>query len=120
MQNYKDLKVWQKAHQLTLNVYKESKHFPKEELYSLTNQLRRASSSIPANIAEGCGKNTSGDFANFLNIALGSANEAEYFILLSKDLEYLSAEKYDTLSNQINEIKAMLISLISKVRAPKT
>lgn len=92
MQNYKDLKVWQKAHQLTLNVYKESKHFPKEELYSLTNQLRRASSSIPANIAEGCGKNTSGDFANFLNIALGSANEAEYFILLSKDLEYLSVE----------------------------
>jgi len=120
MQNYKDLKVWQKAHQLTLNVYKESKHFPKEELYSLTNQLRRASSSIPANIAEGCGKNTSGDFANFLNIALGSANEAEYFILLSKDLEYLSVEKYDILSNQINEIKAMLISLISKVRAPKT
>ena len=120
MQNYKDLKVWQKAHQLTLNVYKESKYFPKEELYSLTNQLRRASSSISANIAEGCGKNTSVDFANFLNIALGSANEAEYFILLSKDLEYLSVEKHDTLSNQINEIKAMLISLISKVRAPKT
>ena len=60
MQNFKELKVWQKAHQLTLNVYKESKSFPKDELYSLTNQLRRSCSSIPANIAEGCGKNTQG------------------------------------------------------------
>lgn len=119
MQNYKDLKVWDKAHQLTLHVYKESKLFPKDELYSLTNQLRRATSSIPANIAEGCGKNSAPDLANFLNIALGSANEAEYFILLSKDLNYLSHEKYDLLFNMVNEVKAMLISLINKVRAPK-
>lgn len=120
MQNYKDLKVWLKAHQLTLDVYRESKTFPKEELYSLTNQLRRATSAIPANIAEGCGKNTSSDFANFLNIALGSANEAEYFLLLSKDLDYLSIEKYGSLFNEVNEVKAMLISLINKVRIPVT
>ena len=120
MQNYKELKVWQKAHQLTLNVYKESKSFPKDELYSLTNQLRRACSSIPANIVEGCGKNSQADLANFLNIALGSANESEYFILLSKDLEYLSPGIYELLSDQVNEVKAMLISLISKDRAPKT
>ena len=88
MQNYKDLKVWNKAHYFTLQVYKVSEAFPKTETYGLTNQLRRASSSIAANIAEGCGKNTKADFANFLNILLGSANEAEYFILLVKDLNY--------------------------------
>ena len=116
MQNYKDLKVWEKAHQFTLMVYETSKHFPKEELYGLTNQLRRSASSIPANIAEGCGKNTKADFANFLNIALGSANESEYFILLTKDLAYINIEKFETLSKLINEIKAMLIALIAKVR----
>ena len=116
MQNYKDLKVWEKAHQFTLMVYEASKHFPKEELYGLTNQLRRSASSIPANIAEGCGKNTKADFANFLNIALGSANESEYFILLTKDLAYINTEKFETLSKLINEIKAMLIALIAKVR----
>ena len=116
MQNYKDLKVWEKAHQFTLMVYEASKHFPKEELYGLTNQLRRSAYSIPANIAEGCGKNTKADFANFLNIALGSANESEYFILLTKDLAYINTEKFETLSKLINEIKAMLIALIAKVR----
>lgn len=117
MQNYKDLKVWEKAHAFTLHVYGITKLFPKDELYSLTNQLRRASSSIPANIAEGCGKNSQLELAHFLNIALGSANEAEYFILLSKDLNYLSLEKHNELSEYINEIKAMLISLIGKVRS---
>ena len=94
MQNYKDLKVWEKAHLFTLNVYEATKLFPKDELYSLTNQIRRAASSIPANIAEGCGKNTNAEFAHFLNIALGSANEAEYFLILSKDLNYLPVEKF--------------------------
>jgi four helix bundle protein len=75
MQDFKSLKVWEKAHGLTLEIYRYTKDFPKEELYSLTNQLRRAASSVPANIAEGCGKQTKADFANFLNIALGSANE---------------------------------------------
>lgn len=120
MQNYKDLKVWEKAHQLTLHVYQASKGFPKEELYSLTNQLRRAASSIPANIAEGCGKNSQHYLANFLNIALGSANESEYFLLLSKDLGYLPINDYYTINGSVNEIKAMLIALINKVRANKT
>ncbi|MCX2582948.1 four helix bundle protein [Pedobacter sp. MR22-3] len=116
MQNFKDLKVWDKAHQLTLSIYKISASFPKEEVYSLTNQLRRASASIPANIAEGCGKNSQADLANFLNISLGSANETEYFLILSKDLDYLAEEQFTILSNSINEVKAMLISLILKVR----
>ena len=116
MQNFKDLIVWEKAHQLTVKIYLESKNFPKEELYSLTNQLRRASSSVPANIAEGCGKNSQADLANFLNISLGSANETEYFLILSKDLKYLGEETFAKLSDNINEVKAMLISLIAKVR----
>ena len=117
MQNYKDLKVWEKAHQFTLEVYGATKQFPKEEIYCLTNQLRRAAFSIPANIAEGCGKNSQAEFAHFLNISLGSANEAEYFLILSKDLKYLDQNIFDTLVRSINEIKAMLIALISKVRS---
>ena len=119
MQNFKELKVWEKSHQLTLSIYRASAKFPKEEIYSLTNQLRRAASSIPANIAEGCGKNSQADLANFLNISLGSANETEYFLILSKDFFYLTEEQFTILSNSINEVKAMLISLIGKVRAPK-
>ncbi len=117
MQNYKDLKVWEKSHHFTLKIYESTKKFPKDELYALTSQLRRASSSIPANIAEGCGKMTKQDFAKYLNIALGSSNESEYFIILSKDLNYLSQEDFDILSSLINEIKGMLIALINKVRA---
>jgi len=117
MQNYKDLKVWEKAHQFTLHVYEVSAGFPKTEIYSLTSQLRRAAASIPANIAEGCGKYTQNDVARFLNIAMGSANESEYFLLLARDLKYLSEEAYEILYKLINEIKGMLISLISKVRS---
>ena len=117
MQNYKDLKVWEKAHLLTLQVYDVTRSFPKEELYGITNQLRRASSSIPANIAEGCGKMTNTDFAKYLNIALGSTNESEYFLILSRDLNYLLNEKFEILFMLINEVKGMLISLINKVRA---
>lgn len=121
MQNYKDLKVWQKAHAFTLKVYTITQTFPKQEMYGITNQIRRSSSSIPANIAEGCGKRTPSDFANFLNIALGSANETEYFLILSYDLKYLNdEEEFNELLNNINEIKAMLISLINKVRAKLT
>lgn len=117
MRNYKDLKVWEKSYAFALKIYESTKLFPKEEIYSLTNQMRRAASSIPANIAEGCGKNSSLEFAHFLNISLGSANESEYFLILSKDLLYLKEENYKILFSLINEIKGMLIALINKVRA---
>ncbi len=94
MQNYKDLNVWEKSHQFTVTVYECTKSFPKEELFGLTSQLRRASSSIPENIAEGCGKNSKAELAHYLNIALGSANETEYFLILSKDLNYLPMEGF--------------------------
>ena len=120
MQNYKDLRVWEKAHKFTLDIYLNTKNFPKEEVYGLTNQIRRCSSSIPANIAEGCGKNSNLELANFLNISLGSANEAEYFLILSRDLQYFSIAVFDIMFLQINEIKAMLINLINKIRNSET
>lgn len=107
MQNYKNLKVYEKSHQFTLAVYRFTKQFPKEEIYGLTNQLRRSAASIPANIAEGCGKNSQLDFAHFLNIALGSANESEYFLILAKDLNFLNLQDFEILFTLINEIKAM-------------
>lgn len=116
MQNYKELKVWSLAHQFTLKVYECTKTFPKEEIFGLVNQLRRSASSIGANIAEGCGRGTQNDFAKFLQIALGSVNESEYFVILSNDLKYINTLEFDHLYKQANEIKAMLISLIQKVK----
>ena len=117
MQNYKELKVWDKAHLFTLHEYEVTKPFPKEEIYSLTSQPKRAASSIPAQIAESCGKNSKQEFAHYLNIALGLAIESEYFLILSKDLKYLSDESFETLFNNINEVKGMLIALLKKIRA---
>jgi len=116
MQNYKKLKVWEVAHKLTISVYKMTQLFPKEEIYGLTSQLRRAMASIPANISEGCGRNTQADFSRFLTIALGSANETSYFPLLAKDVGYLSEENFEIYENEIEKIKAMLISLIAKTK----
>ncbi|MDR1368701.1 MAG: four helix bundle protein [Dysgonamonadaceae bacterium] len=119
MQDYKKINVWRAAHELTVRVYKITMQFPKSEVYALTSQLRRAVASIPSNIAEGCGRNSQADFAHFLNMSLGSANESSYFLLLAKDLSYIHEDEYHFLENEIERIKAMLISLISKVRVIK-
>ena len=116
MQNYKELKVWEKAHSFTLKIYQVTKEFPKEEIYGLTSQMRRAAASIPVNIAEGCGRNSNLELANFLQISLGSTNEMEYDLLLAKELVYLSEPNYSELNILIGEIRAMLLSLIQKVR----
>jgi four helix bundle protein len=116
MQNYKDLLVWKKAHELTLNIYKTVAAYPKEETYNLVSQLKRASTSIATNIAEGTGRFSQKDLAHFLQMALGSSHEVEYLLLLSKDLNFINQELYILLEKEINEIKAMLISLIKKVR----
>ena len=116
MQNYKDLQVWSKSHELTLEVYKITKTFPKEEIFGLVSQLRRASSSIPTNIAEGSGRFTQKDFASFLQIGLGSCQEVEYLIFLSHQLDYIAKVDYIPLNKSIGEVKGMLISLIKKVR----
>ena len=116
MQDYRKLTVWNRSHQLVLDLYKLVNLFPKEEQFGLISQIKRAVSSIPANIAEGCGRNSNKDFAQFLNIALGSLNEVTYFILLAKDLKYINIEDYSKLTDECNEIKAMFISLIKKIR----
>jgi four helix bundle protein len=116
VQDYKELIVWQKAHIFVISIYKSLLLFPKEEAFNLVSQLKRASTSIPTNIAEGAGRFTQKDFASYLQIALSSSHEVEYLILLSKDLGFINLELYTVHSQHINEIKAMLISLIKKVR----
>ncbi len=117
MKDFRKLKVWEKAHLLTLKIYKITEVFPREELYGLTSQIRRASVSIPTNIAEGCVRSSDADFARFLYIALGSTSELEYLILLSKDLKIIKNELYIESDNEINEVKKMLISLIQTLKA---
>lgn len=119
MQDFHMLKVWEKAHQLTLDVYHITVAFPKEELYGLTSQIRRASSSIPANIAEGCGRGGNAEFRQFLQIAMGSASELEYHLLLARDLHYLTPADYDRLTASVIEIKKMLTALIVKVKSAR-
>ena len=119
MKDFRQLKVWEKAHQLALAIHKATKGFPKEEIYGLTSQIRRASMSVPTNIAEGCGQNTDAQFARFLQIAMGSASETEYQLLLSYDLEFLNKEQYEKLNADVTEIKRMLTSLIQTLRADR-
>ena len=103
MQNFKTLKVWEKSHELTLAVYKATANFPKDELYGLTSQIRRACASIPANIAEGCGRTGKAELARFLQVAMGSASELEYHLLLAHDLGLLRDGEYKLLENQAVE-----------------
>jgi four helix bundle protein len=116
MKNYKDLNVWRKAHELVLAIYKITKSFPKEERFNLISQLRRAGTSIPTNIAEGCGKFTQRDFARFLQNAQGSSQEVEYLSFLSYELGYLKEDDFKALDSNVNEVKAMLIGLLKKIR----
>jgi four helix bundle protein len=117
MRNFRNLKIWEKSHNLTLTIYKFTSSFPKEELYGLTSQMRRSSSSIPSNIAEGCGRNSQPQFARFLNIAFGSASELEYQLILSKDLGFIDEEAFDSLLDKVTEIKRMLTSLLKQVQS---
>ena len=117
MKDFRSLKVWERAHQLVLAVYQATKTFPRQEMYGLTNQIQRAAVSIPTNIAEGCGKSGDIDFSRYLQIAMGSSSELEYQLLLAHDLNYLSDEVYQSLSNQLIEIRKMLNTLILRTRA---
>ena len=117
MRDYRKYDVWQKAHELTLLVYKEVlPKFPKSEQFELASQLKRATYSIALNIAEGCGRNSDKDFLHFLDMALGSVHEVEYCSLLSKDLSYINEEIFNDLSERINIVKAKLINLIKSIR----
>ena len=116
MRNFKELKVWQKSHKLTLAIYKVTAIFPKEEVYGLTSQIRRACSSISANIAEGCGRGGEAEFAQFLQIAMGSASELESHLLLAHDLGFLKPDAYKLMEQETCEIKRMLATFIKRLR----
>jgi len=116
MKDFKDLKVWQKAHDMTIAVYSASRTFPKEEVYGLTSQLRRAAVSVGANIAEGCGRRSDGEFVRFLQIARGSASEVEYHLLLARDLNFLSSAAHNELEKKLTEVQRMLTALVSSVQ----
>ncbi len=117
MRDFRELKIWEASHLLTLKVYRITKQFPKEETYALTSQVRRSSSSIPTNIAEGCGRGTNKEFAQFLQIAMGSAYELDYQILLARDLEYIDKKIYSELSGEITSLQKQIAALLIKVRA---
>ena len=119
MKDFHELKVWQKAHQLTLEVYRITAAFPREELYGLTSQIRRACSSIAANLAEGCGRNGDMEFARFCSMAMGSASELEYHLLLAKDLKLIKPVDYQELDQRATELKRMLTALMQKLNADR-
>ena len=117
MRDFRKLQVWEKSHSLVLFIYDATKSFPKEELFGLTSQMRRASVSIPANIAEGAGRESIPERLHFLQIANGSASELQYFLLLSNDLHYFPAGSYEKSSQDLAEIKRMLTGLMKTLKA---
>ena len=122
MGDFKKLKVWQKSHQLALAVYRGTASFPDQERFGLTGQLRRAAASIPANIAEGCGRGTDNELGRYVRISLGPATELEYHLFLARDLERLPPSMYESLSAATLEVQSMLAGLIrrvKRVRAPR-
>lgn len=115
MKTFRDLTVWQKAHGLVLGIYKATREFPQEEKFGIVSQIRRSASSIPANIVEGFKRKGIKDFAHFLNIADASLEETKYYLILSKDLEYLSQTDYENLSCLCDEVGRMLCGLQKSV-----
>ena len=119
MKDFRTLSVWQR-NDLTVLIYKQTASFPREELFGLTSQIRRASSSIGANIAEGCGRNSDADFSRFLHIAFGSANELDCHLMLARDLDLIEKTKYEILNERLFEVKKMLGSLIRKINSDRS
>ena len=115
MQEFRKLQVWRKAHELTLMCYAVTAEFPRYEMYGLVSQIRRARTSIPTNIAEGCGRGGRSEFSRYLTIALGSASELEYLLLLVHDLAYIEAEQYHGADEAVREIKRMLTGLLHRL-----
>ncbi len=115
LRSYKDLKTWQRSYQLCLEVYQITKGFPKEEVYGLTSQIRRAAVSIPCNIAEGYGRKTTPEYIRSLYIAYGSNCELETQVLLSGNLGYIEKEKLKKIQDEVGEIERMLKALIKSL-----
>jgi len=119
MKDFRTLDVWRKSHEFTLKIYEITRNFPKEELFGLTSQIRRASSSVGANIAEGCGRDSDGDFQRFLQIAFGSLSEVDYHLLLARDLNLVPNADYELVHERLKEIRRMLAALIRKIQSER-
>jgi four helix bundle protein len=119
MRDFRELQVWHKTHQLTLASYKATASFPQSELFGLTSQIRRAATSIEANIAEGCGRHGDAELSRFLQIAMGSASELECHFLIARDLGFMNQATHEKLSSQTTEAKRMLASFLKKLRADR-
>jgi four helix bundle protein len=117
VEDFRQLKVWSKAHALTLAVYAASQQFPRQELYGVTSQMRRSAASLGMNLAEGCGRRSDGEFGRFVQIARGSASELEYQLLLARDLCFLSPQEYSNLSRDLLEVQRMLTALAQTLRS---
>jgi four helix bundle protein len=120
LKDFRELRVWQKAHEMVLTSYKLTNEFPKPELFGLTSQIRRCSASVPANIAEGCGRVGNTELHRFLQIACGSVSELEYHFLLAKDLGYIAGQQYMSVQKQLLELKKMLVALTRKVGSERS
>ena len=116
MKDFKELRVWSKAHELTMLVYKLTRAFPRDEVYGLTSQVRRSAASVGANIAEGCGRHSDGEMRRFLQIARGSASETEYHLLLAKDLGFLQEVEFHAAEQAVVAVQRMLTAPVQKVQ----
>lgn len=119
MKDFRDLLVWKRSHELALRIYRETECMPRSELYGITSQIRRAAYSMPSNIAEGCGRGSDADFARFVQIAMGSACELEYFLLFAKDLGFLEEAKQSELNEELTQIKRMLTAFLKTLKADR-
>lgn len=119
MKDFRKIRAWEKAHELALKVYGATENLPADERFGLTSQIRRAVVSVPTNIAEGCGRDSNADFARFMQMALGSASEVEYLLLLLRDLKYLSEENHGQLHEAVVEVKRMLTAFVKQLKADR-
>ena len=116
MKNFKNLKIWQKGIDLVVDTYTKIEHFPKEELFGLSSQIKRSAISIPSNIAEGSGRGTDKDFNRFLDVALGSSFELETQLIIANRLKFLNDTDYSSLTEQLDEEQKMIIGLQKKIK----
>jgi len=115
--DFQKIQAWERGHQMTLDVYRMTRHYPREELFGLASQMRRAAASIPTNIAEGCGRRSEADLARFMDMSRGSTSELTYQMLLSRDLDYLAHDEAEKMMNELDEIGRMITSYSRQLRS---
>lgn len=120
MRDFRKINAWKRSHFFVLKTYKATDTYPAKEQFGLTSQLRRAVLSIPTNISEGCGRSTDADFSRFIDISQGSASEADYLLLVSRDLGYINTDIYDEMYKELTEIRKMLAGLVKAIRKSKS